>query len=128
MYTAPSDVRLISKGKKDEEITTVVQPDVFIVCDSTKLDAKGCLGSPDLIVEVLSPFTADKDISKKFVLYQEAKVREYWLVFPNEKIVEVFIMGADGFGIPRVYTELDEIPIHIFDKMQISGKEVFEQW
>ncbi len=127
VYTAPSDVRLISKGNGDKDITTVVQPDVFVVCDPSKLDEKGCLGSPDLIVEIVSPFTAEKDISRKFELYQESGVLEYWLVFPNDKIVEIFVLDGGRFGPPKVFTELDLIPIHIFEGMRISGIDVFEQ-
>ena len=120
-------MRLILKGKSDEEITTVVQPDVYVVCDPSKLDEKGFLGSPDLIIDVISPFTAEKDIIRKYELYQKAGVREYWLVFPNDKIIEILVLGFGGFGLPKVYTELDKMPIHIFISMVISGKEVFEQ-
>jgi len=91
------------------------------------LDSRGCLGSPDLIVEIISPFTAAKDISKKFDLYQEAGVLEYWLVFPNDKIVEVFILENGLFGAPTVFTENNQIPIYIFPGMEVSGSEVFEQ-
>ena len=84
---APFDVRLIKKTAKDQEIETVVQPDICVICDREKLDDRGCIGAPDLIVEILSPSTKNKDIKDKFELYEQNEVREYWIVDPNNKTV-----------------------------------------
>ena len=81
IFHAPFDVRLPNSMTEtaDEQIVTVVQPDIVVVCDPKKLDERGCLGAPDLIVEILSPSTAKHDIDEKFLLYERAGVLEYWL-------------------------------------------------
>ncbi len=81
VYAAPFDVRLPATGEKNDEITTVVQPDITIVCDKSKLDKKGCKGSPDLVIEILSPYTAKKDMKEKHFLYEKFAVKEYWIVY-----------------------------------------------
>ncbi len=84
VYTAPFDVRLPRRNEiTDKQIHTVVQPDISVICDLAKLDDRGCIGAPDLIVEILSPATAKKDMNDKFFLYQEAGVKEYWIVVCN---------------------------------------------
>jgi hypothetical protein len=90
---------------REEDILTVVQPDISVVCDPTRLDEKGCLGAPDLIVEILSPATSRRDWKEKFSLYEEFGVREYWIVDPAGQTVVVFTRGADArFGRPEIYT------------------------
>ena len=76
--------------------TTVVQPDLTVVCDREKLDGHGCVGSPTLIVEILSPHTARKDVREKSQKYEQVGVQEYWVVYPNEKMVHVFSRGEHG--------------------------------
>lgn len=93
-FVAPFDVRLpVKNKKKDHEITTVVQPDVCIVCDAAKIDERGCCGAPDLVVEVLSPGNSKKEIKLKFELYEEAAVKEYWIVYPEEQTIVVFTLN-----------------------------------
>ena len=86
VYHAPFDVRLPSQPGEpsDDKIITVVQSDICIICDSSKLDDKGCIGAPDLIIEIVSSGTAQKDVVEKFRIYEDAGVREYWLVYPEE--------------------------------------------
>jgi Uma2 family endonuclease len=81
-YVAPFDVRLFNKNKKNEKVLTVVQPDICIVCDEKKLDDAGCIGAPDLVVEILSPGNTKKEMGIKFDLYEENEVQEYWIVDP----------------------------------------------
>ena len=88
IYTAPFDVRLPKGEEKDERIKTVVQPDLLVVCDESKLDDRGCKGAPDLIVEILSPHTAVKDMKTKRDLYERVGVEEYWLIDPNYKVAK----------------------------------------
>jgi len=96
-FFAPFDVRLPKAVKKhDHDITDTVQPDIAVICDPEKIDDKGCLGAPDFIIEVLSPFTASKDYIKKRALYETHGVKEYWLVHPYDNLVTVFVMGNDG--------------------------------
>ena len=90
---APYDVRLPKRGTTaDEAIYTVVQPDVCVICDPTKIESRGCLGAPDLIIEVVSPRTAARDWKDKFDLYEEAGVGEYWIVLPQDNDVSVFVL------------------------------------
>ena len=78
VYQSPFDVRLFKNiEQQDKAITTVVQPDICVICDLEKLDDRGCVGAPDLIVEVLSPSTLKKDYNEKFNLYEENEVKEY---------------------------------------------------
>lgn len=89
---APYDVRLPQPGlAAAETIYTVVQPDICVICDPRKIEARGCLGAPDLVVEVLSPGTAARDWKGKYDLYEEAGVGEYWIVAPLEQDITVFV-------------------------------------
>ena len=119
VYTAPFDVRLSSAEDNDEY--QVVQPDISVVCDKRKLDDKGCKGAPDLIVEVLSPSTWQRDRIEKMNQYQRYGVKEYLLIYPNEKIVEQYILDENGiYGTPSIYNEEDVFHSHIFSKFEIT--------
>ena len=126
-FIAPTDVRLLTNNEQGTELVTVVQPDIFVVCDATKLNEKGCMGSPDLIVEIISPSTASKDITIKYELYQEAGVGEYWLVFPNEMIVQVFVLQAGVYQRKGVYSEDAQIPVHTLPGLMVKVEEIFER-
>ena len=92
VYISPFDVRLNPDSGDD----TVVQPDIFIVCDRTKIDAKGCNGAPDMIIEVLSPSSEKMDKDIKLKKYQDAGVCEYWLIEPDGETVLVYNLTQDG--------------------------------
>ena len=94
LYAAPFDVRLLDKKKStlDKDIFTVVQPDLCIICDENKLDDKGCIGAPDLVIEILSSGNSSKEMKYKFDLYEEAGVLEYWIVNPENKTL--FILSS----------------------------------
>lgn len=129
IFHAPFDVRL-PKGKEtdDDKIFTVVQPDICVICDPAKIDFKGCLGAPDLIVEVQSPSTAKRDMDEKFHLYEEAGVREYWIVFPKQNAITVFLLQENGkFDNGTVYECEGKIPVHIFNGLEIPLQELFEE-
>lgn len=83
MFAAPFDVRLSWKGNDDKEIITVALPDICVVCDANKLDAKGFFGAPDIVVEILLPGNNKKELKNKFWVYEESVVKEYWIVFPK---------------------------------------------
>ena len=96
-YVAPFDVLLPdSESQNEEEIDTVVQPDISVICDKTKLTDKGCTGAPDWIVEILSPTTSHKDLRIKLQLYERHGVREYWIVDPGNKFVHVYVLDTYG--------------------------------
>jgi Uma2 family endonuclease len=127
VYAAPFDIRLGESTEKDEDILTVVQPDISVICDPVRLDERGCLGAPDLIVEILSPGTSRRDWKDKFSLYEEFGVREYWIVDPAAKTVVVFILGNDGrYGRPEVYTEEDSLPVGLLEGLVIELGQVFK--
>jgi Uma2 family endonuclease len=129
VYHAPFDVRFPKNGETaNDKIYTVVQPDICVICDPKKLDNRGCIGAPDLIVEVQSPSTAQRDLRQKFDLYEEAGVREYWVVFPGEKGVTVFLLQENGkFDHGTTYEFEGKIPVSIFEGLEIDLKELFEE-
>jgi Uma2 family endonuclease len=129
IYHAPFDVRFPKNGKTaDDEIYTVVQPDICVICDPKKLDDKGCIGAPDLIVEVQSPSTAQRDLKEKFDLYEEAGVKEYWVVFPRVKGLTVFLLQEDGkFDKGTTYEFTGKVPVSIFKGLEIDLEELFAE-
>ena len=127
-YFAPFDVRLIDSKKKkksDENIYSVVQPDICVICDPEKLDDRGCLGAPDWIIEILSPGNNKKEVDNKFRLYEENGVREYWVVYPSEQHVLVFDLKDENYQLRKIYTGEDHAPVGIFTDFEINLQEVF---
>jgi len=126
VYMAPFDVRFPDGNEKDEEnIKSVVQPDIVVVCDESKLDEKGCTGAPDLIIEIISTSTAQKDKLHKFNLYEKYGVKEYWIVEPENKILSVFILqNNERYGRPDIYTQDDKVKVSIFEDLVIDLKTV----
>ena len=128
VYSAPFDVRLPKtiKAKDDEKIYTVVQPDISIVCDPSKLDDRGCIGAPDLIVEILSPSTSKKDLNDKFKVYEESGVKEYWTVNPNDENINVFVLDKSGkYQLSGMYAGDMKIKVSIFNDLEISLEDIF---
>ncbi len=128
VYHAPFDVRLpLNNETDDKKIYNVVQPDICVVCDLSKLDEKGCIGAPDLIVEILSPSTLKYDWNYKFNLYEASGVKEYWIVDPKTKIINIFLLQANGkYDLGTVYECSSKVPVHIFKGVEIDLKELFE--
>ena len=128
VYYSPFDVRLPLHGSTDDnKIYNVVQPDICVVCDMSKLDDKGCIGAPDLIVEVLSPSTLKYDWNYKYNLYESAGVREYWIVDPQTKIIYAFLLQPDGqYDLGTVYECNQKAPVYILEGLEIDLNELFE--
>jgi Uma2 family endonuclease len=128
LFHAPFDVRLPNKpGDDDKKIFTVVQPDICIICDQKKLDEKGCVGAPDLIIEILSPSTASRDLKDKFELYREHKVNEYWLVFPNDNIVEIFLLNPQGHYLSAArLSGSDHVQCGMLSAINLAVGDIFE--
>jgi Uma2 family endonuclease len=124
VFTAPFDVHLFA-SEKNEETDTVVQPDLSIICDPNKIDEKGCKGSPDLIIEVLSPATARKDKWEKFHQYEKAGVKEYWIVDVTHKMVETYVLVDEKYNQRKIYSSEDEIRVSIFEDFTIPVKTIF---
>lgn len=125
---APFAVRLFEKGgDSPEDVDTMVEPDISIVCDSSKLDKHGCKGAPDMVVEILSPSTQRHDRLVKLNLYQRAGVREYWIVNPEDKTVQVFIL-TNGLLLPHeVYDRQGVAKVDILDGCFIDLSKVFPE-
>ncbi len=127
VYPAPFCVRL-DVEKNDNDVKNVVEPDITIVCDNSKLDDRGCKGSPDMIVEILSPSTGKNDRLIKFNKYEKAGVKIYWVVEPDQKLVSVFTLQLNGrYGRTEMYTEEDKIKVSIFPDLEIDLKPVFDR-
>lgn len=131
LFVAPFDVRLPSpkKGREDRDIITVVQPDLCVICDPAKIDERGCLGAPDWIIEILSPHTSKKDLREKFDVYEEAGVKEYWVVYPQEQTVLVYFLGPDGkySGLLKPYVQTDLVTSHVLPELTMNLAEVFHR-
>jgi len=102
VFIAPVDVRLPMASEADEDVDTVVQPDVLVVCDASKLDRRGVRGAPDWVVEVLSPATASHDQVLKRRLYERAGVGEFWLVHPLDRVLTIYRLVGAEYGKPDV--------------------------
>ena len=127
VYSAPFDVRFPhSRKTSDKETYTVVQPDICVVCDPENLDDAGCKGAPDLIVEILSPSTSNKDLNDKFKLYEEYGVKEYWVVYPSEKIIEIFYLVEGKYSRSERYANTDLVNSYVLNGLNLSVQEVFE--
>lgn len=128
VFVAPYDVRLNRLKKEDQKSTTVVQPDLCVICDLDKIDERGCNGAPDLVVEILSPGNSKREMKEKFEVYEEAGVREYWLVNPLDKNVIIYTANETGKFIgQKPVLEEDDLVSYIFPDLKIPLTEVFEQ-
>ncbi|OAA94111.1 Uma2 family endonuclease [Clostridium coskatii] len=120
VYTAPFDVIL----KNDDEDTihskNIIQPDISVICDKNKLNDKGCVGSPDMIVEVISPFNPSNDYVRKLNLYEQFKVREYWIINPMEQNILVYTLTDNGYNAPKLYSFNDKVKVNIYDNLEID--------
>ncbi len=126
VFSAPFGVRLFEKdGDSPENVDTMVEPDISVICDRDKLDRHGCKGAPDLIVEILSPSTQRRDRLIKLELYQRAGVREYWLVSPEEQTVQVLLF-TNGLLLPReLYKKGDIAKVNVLEGCFLELEKVF---
>lgn len=123
VFFAPFDVRLFPlKSGQDK---TVVQPDMCVICSSAKLDEHGCVGAPDLVIEVLSPGNTKKELNLKFDLYEEARVREYWIIDPTSKTVLLYVLENGKFKGLRPYAEDMAIESVLFPQLQMGVEDIF---
>jgi Uma2 family endonuclease len=131
VLVAPFDVRLPLSGENDDAVATVVQPDISVVGDASKLDSRGCRGVPDLVIEVLSPSTAARDHLIKRALYERHGVREYWLVHPLDRIVTIHRRAGearavnDGFGVPELLEARGKMALVGFPGLEVDWDDVF---
>lgn len=128
-YHAPFDVRLFEEdGDTPEDVDTVVEPDLVVICDPSKLDDRGCKGAPDMVVEILSPSTQRHDRLVKLGLYQRAGVREYWIVNPEDQTVQVMLLDGDGvLQLHEVYDRQGVAKVNVLDGCFIELSKVFAE-
>ncbi len=125
IFAAPFDVRLpIPKGNK---LHTVVQPDLCVICDDSKIDIRGAIGAPDLVVEILSPNNSKTDLHDKFYLYQEAKIKEYWIVYPIEKLVILHSLNQEGkYYVAKSFSEDERLKSFLFQDLEFNLEKIFD--
>ncbi|MBI9065269.1 MAG: Uma2 family endonuclease [Marinilabiliaceae bacterium] len=123
VFPAPFDVRL---DNDESDIKTVVQPDLCVICDLAKIDARGCTGAPDLVIEIISPATARKDLHEKFDLYERSGVKEYWIIHPFERTLTMFVLQGNGKYKPeKPLTEGDIVVSHVIEGFQLNLSDTF---
>lgn len=128
VYMGPLAVRLFERDNDlPEQVDTVVEPDISVVCDPAKLDRIGCKGAPDLIMEILSPSTRRHDKARKLNLYQRAGVKEYWIVDPDNKDVQVFLLKDGNYIIQAFGEPGDTLPVNVLPGCTIDLAAVFSE-
>jgi Uma2 family endonuclease len=124
VFSAPYDVRPFYA--EDESDDTVVQPDVMIICDKNKIGKEGCHGAPDFVAEILSPSNTAIEMERKFDLYLEAGVREYWVIDPEHKGLKTYTF-KDNQIFTRVYKATDAVPVEVISGLNIALEKVFAE-
>ncbi|WP_209331985.1 Uma2 family endonuclease [Lunatimonas salinarum] len=125
VFSAPFDVRLPVASKRNEDIDTVVQPDLCVVCDPEKIDERGCLGAPDLIVEILSPGNNKKDIKLKYEVYEASGVKEYWVIHPDERTLLIYTLTSGSYHSSRLFTLGDKVSSQAVAGFELELDDVF---
>ena len=122
VFHAPFDVYL---NLSDNNTDSVVQPDIVVVCDQSKLDEKGCQGAPNLVIEILSPSSAQKDMKYKLKLYEEAGVPEYWIIDPAPRTVEILTLDAGRYRSLGIFTGQDTLPSRVLPAFPVAVAAFF---
>lgn len=121
VYVAPFDVRLPKQDEPDEKIDTVVQPDISVICDENKLDNKGCRGTPDWIIEILSPSNSFRDLEVKLKIYEKHGVKEYWIINPEENQLVMYLLDLQGkYNQPIIYPLTQPVQVSLFPDLFIE--------
>ena len=126
VFQAPFDVRLPVKSKKNQDIDTVLQPDLCVICDESKLEEAGCLGAPDLVVELLSPGNNKKELKLKYEIYQESGVKEYWVIHPNEQTLLIYSLVEGKYQSSRLFVSGDTVESACIEGFKLNLEDIFE--
>jgi len=126
VYSGIFDVRLPTTSIEDKDVFTVVQPDICVILDRSKLDDRGGIGAPDIVVEILSPGQNKVDLKEKFYAYEQAGVKEYWIVFPYEKAVLIYKLNGGKYTASRFMVSGDVITSSLLPGFSLDLTELFE--
>jgi Uma2 family endonuclease len=127
VYVAPFDVRLPRKSKEDKDIITVLQPDICLICDPSKLDDRGCIGAPDIVVEILSPGNNSKELKNKFEIYEESGISEYWVVSPQDQTFALYRLEEGCYQSSRLMVAGDIVTSTVLPGFSLNLSELFEK-
>ncbi|KRT14737.1 restriction endonuclease [Pedobacter ginsenosidimutans] len=126
VYSAPFDVRFPKESKADKDVYTVLQPDICVICDKSKLDARGCIGAPDLVVEVLSPGNTKMELLNKYKVYEEFGVKEYWVVSQSDQSILIYTLNDSGkFQPSKIFTHSEKITSSVLPGFELELDDVF---
>ena len=126
VYSAPFDVRLPRKSKEDKDIITVVQPDLCVICDRSILDFKGCLGAPDIVVEITSPSNNITELKNKYDIYEDAGVKEYWVVSPQDNYLMAYTLIDGKYHASRLMVAGDVFQSSVLEGFSLNLKDMFD--
>lgn len=125
VFSSPFDLILTNEEDKMDG-KNVFQPDLLVVCDSSKLIGTGYTGIPDLVIEIVSPSTARSDKFYKFNMYEKFGIKEYWIIEPDIKLLSVFTLNKDDrYGRPELYSEVDKVKVQVLKNLEINLSDVF---
>lgn len=126
VFCAPFDVFFPDEDEKEEDIKNIVQPDISIICDESKLSEKGCTGAPDVVIELISPSTASHDQIAKLRLYEKYGVREYWIVHPIDRIVWKYVLENGVYEKPELFDYKGKPSFKTFPDLEIDLYKAFD--
>ena len=127
VYPAPFDVRFPKESKADKDVYTVLQPDICVICDKSKLDARGCIGAPDLVIEILSPGNTKMELLNKYRVYEEFGVKEYWVVSQSDLSILIYTLNEMGkFQPSKIFTLSEKITSTVLPGFELALDDVFE--
>ena len=121
-FYAPLDVDIENKGK---DAVKLLQPDIFVICDKSKIKEK-IHGAPDFVIEILSPGSTKRDTEEKFKTYERYKVKEYWIVDPTKKEIQLYLLRKNKYEDKGMYSFKDQIKSNIFFGLEINLKELYD--
>jgi len=127
MYVAPFDVRFPKESKADQDVFTVLQPDLCVICDKSKLDDRGCIGAPDIVIEILSPGNTKVELLHKYKVYEEFGVKEYWVLSQSDQSILIYTLDDLGkFQPSKIYTLSEKITSSVLPGFELLLDDVFE--
>jgi len=127
VLVAPIDVLLPRRGEKEDETSTVVQPDVLLVCDPAKVHPRRVRGAPDWVLEVSSPASAAHDQTRKLSAYERAGLPEYWLAHPEDRVLTIYRLDGNTYGRPLVTELVGETPLGVLPRVKVVWGPIVER-